>query len=153
MTKELWQQKRKTHLQAVYNERKENTFRITFSQTYPSMVTLLGIDRMNAIRVPWQMPFPKSWLTKNRLRYEVISLIDFTHTEHQLYHGLNCFPHDSDTTMTLIYFKLHQLRQAGQITPKLQLHMDNCFRENKNRYVFAFCCMLVHIGWFKEVYL
>jgi hypothetical protein len=146
-----WQRKRKLHFQHVFDERRENHRRIIFSQTYPSMVTLIGIDRMNAIRIPWQMPSPKSWLTKARVRYEVISLIDFGNNEKEIYHGLDCFPHDSDSTMTLLYFKLRELRENGSITPKLQLHMDNCFRENKNRFIFAFCIMLIYNGWFSVV--
>ncbi len=51
------------------------------------MVTLLGIDRMNAIRMPWNMPLPKSWLTKGRVRYEVISLVDFGNNQDEIYHG------------------------------------------------------------------
>jgi len=103
--------------------------------------------------MPWQMPSPKSWLTKGRVRYEVISLVDFGNNQDEIYHGLNCFPHDSDATMTLLYFKLRELRENGIITPKLQLHMDNCFRENKNRFVFAFCIMLIYNGWYLMIEL
>jgi len=151
LTHSSWQRKRKLHIKNVFDERQENYRRIAFSQTYPNMITLIGIDRMNAIRIPWQMPFPKSWLTKSRPRYEVISLVDFGNNQNEIYHGLNCFPHDSDATMTLLYFKLRELRENGKITPKLQLHMDNCFRENKNRFVFAFCIMLIYHGWYSMI--
>ncbi len=108
---------------------------------------------MNAIRMPWQVPFPKSWLTKNRLRYEVIGLMNFSHVKHVFYHGLSLFQHDSDTTLTLLYSKIRCLRIDGQCGNQLQLHMDNCYRENKNKFVFAFCCMLVHKKWFQEISL
>src|SRR5580698_1056394 len=137
----------------VRKERAENSRRISYCETYPKMITLLGIDRMNAIRIPWQKPFPKSWMTKYRLRYEVISLIDFGHFSHELYHGLTNYPHDFNTTFTLFYFKLRELKKKNQCTPTLQIHMDNCFCENKNRYVFAFCCILVHFHWFEEINL
>lgn len=153
LTLPAWQLQRRNHIQNVYKERQENNRRIVFAQTYPALVTLIGIDRMNALRMPWQMPFPKSWLTKARPRYEVISLLDFGNNQSQLYHGLNCFPHDSDMTMTILYFRIRELRESGNVTPKLILHMDNCYRENKNRYVFAFCVMLLFNGWYKEVNL
>jgi len=153
LTHASWQRKKKLHMKNIFDERQENTRRIIFSQTYPSMVTLLGIDKMNAICMPWNMPLPKSWLTKGRVRYEVISLVDFGNNQDEIYHGLNCFPHDSDGTMTLLYFKLRELRENGKITPKLQLHMDNCFRENKNRFVFAFCIMLIYNGWYSVIEL
>lgn len=85
MTLAAWKARRKTHQTMVRDERSDNCQRIAYAQTYKECVTLLGIDRMNAIHMPWQMPFPKSWLTKNRLRYEVIPLIDFGHTQLQIY--------------------------------------------------------------------
>jgi len=98
-----WQRKRKLHIKNVFDERQENNRRIIFSQTFPSMVTLIGIDRMNAIRIPWQMLSLKSWLTKGRVRYEVISLVNFGNNQDEIYHGLNCFPHDSDLTMFVVF--------------------------------------------------
>ncbi len=147
----LWSQQRRDHLCLVRLKRDENTRRIVNSRAYPNLVTVIGIDRMNAIKLPWQVPFPKSWITKNRLRYEVISVVDFNQYTHCMHHGLNVFPHDSDTTMTLLYFKLCELRISGKIGLKLQLHMDNFYRENKNRYMFAFCCMLIYHNWIEEV--
>ena len=29
--------------------------------------------------------------------------------------------------------------------------MDNCSRENKNKYVFAFCALLVELGIFRKI--
>ncbi|XP_064645571.1 uncharacterized protein LOC135498949 isoform X2 [Lineus longissimus] len=37
--------------------------------------------------------------------------------------------------------------------PKLHLQMDNCWRENKNRYILSFLFFLVHIDVFEEVSL
>jgi len=108
---------------------------------------------MNAIRMPWQVPFPKSWLTKNRLRYEVIGFINFSLNSNIFFHGLSLFAHDSDTTISILYWKIRSLRIDGQCGSKLQLHMDNCYRENKNKFVFAFCCMLVHMKWFEDICL
>ena len=30
----------------------------------------------------------------------------------------------------------------------LWIQMDNCAKENKNRWFFAFCCLLIHWNWF-----
>jgi hypothetical protein len=35
--------------------------------------------------------------------------------------------------------------------PKLVLQVDNCVKEGKNKYVFAFAAHLIHFGWFNEV--
>jgi len=147
----IWSTKKREHIRFIRDERNENTKRINNSKNYPNLVTLLGIDRMNAIRMPWQVPFPKSWLTKNRLRYEVIGYMNFSNSNNIFFHGLSLFPHDSDTTLTILYWKIRTLHIDGLCGSKLQLHMDNCYRENKNKYVLAFSCMLVHLKWFDEV--
>ena len=39
------------------------------------------------------------------------------------------------------------------LPPVLMLQLDNCSGDNKNRYVFGFCSMLVYKGIFREVYI
>ena len=63
------------------------------------------------------------------------------------------FPTGSDSVITMIlkilcdYAKAHD----DKLPPKLFLHMDNCWRENKNRYVLGIAHLLVHMGCFKRV--
>ena len=42
---------------------------------------------------------------------------------------------------------------AKQLPPILQMQLDNAAGDNKNRYVFAFFSLLVHLGIFREVYV
>ena len=39
----------------------------------------------------------------------------------------------------------------GQPPRSLYLQMDNCACENKNKYVFAFCSLLVELGIFRKI--
>jgi hypothetical protein len=48
----------------------------------------------------------------------------------------------------MLFFSL-----SAQIPKKLFLQMDNCWRENKNRFVLAFCDRLVALGVFESVQL
>ena len=41
--------------------------------------------------------------------------------------------------------------QFGQLPPTMYLQMDNCWRENKNLYVFCFLALLVELGIFEKV--
>lgn len=41
--------------------------------------------------------------------------------------------------------------QGNFLPPTLYVQADNCFRENKNKFVLAFCEMLVWKNIFKEV--
>ena len=42
---------------------------------------------------------------------------------------------------------------AQPLPPVLTLQLDNASGDNKNRYVFAFCSLLVYKGIFREVYI
>jgi len=59
------------------------------------------------------------------------------------------FPTGSDTVITILLKVLSQIE--GPLPPTLYLHMDNCWRENKNKYMLAISHLLVHTGVFKKV--
>jgi hypothetical protein len=42
---------------------------------------------------------------------------------------------------------------AVLLLPVLNLQLDNATGNNKKRYVFSFCSLLVHRGVFREVYI
>ena len=57
------------------------------------------------------------------------------------------FPHGSDSTLTFILLALSKLMLPASVTT-LYLWADNCSRENKNRFVLAFCYVLLHLSIF-----
>ena len=44
-------------------------------------------------------------------------------------------------------------RRGGKLPLVLCIQADNCGRENKNQYMFAFCAILIGLRYFAEVYL
>ena len=59
------------------------------------------------------------------------------------------WPHASNLTINLLLKVMTNLKNS---LPKVwYLQMDNCGRENKNRFVLAFCCYLVQLGLFKKI--
>lgn len=58
------------------------------------------------------------------------------------------WPHDSNYTMNVL---LRTLQRMEFIPDKLRLQMDNCWRENKNQFVFAFLGLLVKRKIFRKV--
>ena len=58
------------------------------------------------------------------------------------------WPHNSNLTGNILLWLLEQSRP---LPPTLYLQLDNCFRENKNRYIFGLCAMLVTLRIFKMV--
>ena len=57
-------------------------------------------------------------------------------------------------TCSLLWHHLCQIREDPQRRSRhLQIQMDNCSGENKNRTVFAFCGMLIHKKIYESVTL
>ena len=59
------------------------------------------------------------------------------------------WPHDSNLTIEVLTQIMHALKE--KLPPTLYLQLDNCARENKNRYFLGFCALLVVKGVFKKV--
>ena len=80
-----------------------------------------------------------------------------THITGALVHGrrsyafvdVNMWPHDSNLSINILLQIL--LDQKDSLPPILYLQLDNCFRENKNRYFLGFIALLVYHKVFKEV--
>ena len=62
-----------------------------------------------------------------------------------------CYAHDSNAVVSSIMKVLRDVEQNGGPPPKLRIQADNCWRENKNRFVFALAALLVKFGFFQEV--
>lgn len=65
------------------------------------------------------------------------------------YVDMGQFPHDSNLTAEVILRSLLHLR--GNMKNKLLIQMDNCCRENKNKYILALAHVLVDLDIFEEV--
>lgn len=58
------------------------------------------------------------------------------------------WPHDSNLTGNIL---LRLLEKNRPLPPTLYLQLDNCFRENKNRYIFGMCAIFITLKIFKMV--
>ena len=62
------------------------------------------------------------------------------------------YPHDSNLCANILLEVLHHHCQSeGHIPDVLYLQLDNCFRENKNKYILSLCALLVELKIFKKV--
>ena len=59
------------------------------------------------------------------------------------------WPHDSNMTIQILSHLLYD--NQHKLPAILYLQLDNCARENKNRYFLAFCALLVLKDTFKKV--
>ena len=58
------------------------------------------------------------------------------------------FPHDANPTANIL---LQVLKSHTPLPPTLYLQFDNCFRENKNRFIFGVCALLIELKVVKKV--
>lgn len=65
---------------------------------------------------------------------------------------VHMWPHDSNLSINILLQILLDQSKAGGLPATLYLQLDNCFRENKNQFVFGFLGLLIHNNIFKEVY-
>lgn len=80
-----------------------------------------------------------------------------THVTGAILHGRRSFafidvhlwPHDSNLTINII---LHVLLDQKNLPPVLYLQLDNCYRENKNQFLFGFLGLLIQEKIFMEVW-
>ena len=61
---------------------------------------------------------------------------------------LQQWPHDANFTLNVI---LHILKRMEEIPDTFYIQMDNCWRENKNKFVIVFLAVLVKTDVFKKV--
>ena len=59
---------------------------------------------------------------------------------------------DSNLTLNILMHTLEDhAHKYGKLPEVLYLQFDNCWRENKNKFVLAFCYLLVALGLVKKV--
>lgn len=82
-----------------------------------------------------------------------------THITGALVHGRQMFafldlmqyPHDSNLTLNCLLRALVSTASGGCLTRKLYIQLDNCGRENKNKYFLACMALLVKNAIVEEV--
>ena len=59
--------------------------------------------------------------------------------------------HDSNMVINCLMNTLVQESKDGILPPTLYIQLDNCWRENKNRFFIGFMAYLVALDIFQEV--
>lgn len=126
------------------------------AETDRSIMSIIvdGMDQ-NATNLPHLKRFNKSAANLWHLRTHVTGAIIHGHGSYA-YTDLLQWPHDPNLTMNiLIEILLRRIMDyIGSKVPlpkKLYIQLDNCNRENKNKYVLGFLSLLVQERLFEEV--
>ena len=69
-----------------------------------------------------------------------------------IYLNHDIFEQGSNLIITLVHMLLEEfVSDWNKLPKKLHLNMDNCWKENKNRYLFSYLAGLVELNIFEEI--
>ena len=112
-----------------------------------------GMDQ-NKTNIPHLLHVTKSTQNLWRLRTHLTGLMHTKSSTGKIayaFYDLQ-FPHDCNLTFYALLKALADLSSSGRSFPRvLYLQLDNCFRENKNKFLLAFCSLLVQQRIFRKV--
>lgn len=123
------------------------------AKNQPSEWTCISSDWSNPHLMPHRPTPQKGWMTKKRLKYHVFGIVNAADSQVTLFPHFDHWEHDSNLHISLLFNHLRELRDKGKLGRNLMIQMDNCFRDNKNKYLFAFFAYLLHHQWFRTIEL
>ena len=120
-------------------------------------VIIDGMDQKKT-RLPLTQKIAKSTQNLYHLRTHITGSLEHTHTSHgeraYIYIDILQWPHDCNLVIDVLnQVLLDRIRIHGCVAPTLYLQLDNCWRENKNHYMFGYCAMLVEGRVFRKVFI
>ena len=113
-----------------------------------------GMDQ-NKTRVPRPFRVTSDMANMHQITQAVIGAMVHGNTNRKFaYTFPSNYPKDASLSVQVLLNVLRQVKeQDGFLPPVLYLQLDNCWRENKNRTMFATCAALVQTGIFRKVCL
>ncbi len=136
-------------------ERKKYYLHREKARAQPEKYLTIIIDGMDQSKtnVPLLLKEAKSTQNLYRLRTHLSGALVHTRSPHgkviYAFYDIMQWPHDSNLCIQVLSSILYDFRD--KLPTVLYLQLDNCFRENKNRFVLGFCALLVQKGVFKKV--
>ncbi|VDI31378.1 Hypothetical predicted protein [Mytilus galloprovincialis] len=147
---------KQAHLHRIIMEKLAYYRRRTISRRRPDRYLSLIIDGMDNTKT--SLPH-----FKDRKGKDLASTIPMkTHVTGAINHGTHQkfvftdiyqYKHDSNLTLNILMKLLWEASKGRPLPPVLYLQADNCFRENKNRFILSFLELLVHRRVFYEIQL
>lgn len=150
---DLLKDQRKTHLKFIFQERLEYQKKKDRARLHSSDCCSIIIDGadQSAFGIPHFTTKPKSQ-RGHAMKVKLIGLL-----EHKIQNKLTLYTmtEEHSTGANHVIEVLHRFlnvkRSEGPLPAKFYVQLDNCSRENKNKYVMAYFEMLVSVGVFESV--
>ena len=153
---QYWKQKKIEHINWQMNERKKlakHVEKATNPETKHKCMVIEMDNMDNQKTAVGQMKRdPKSLAALDKLKTHITGVhVPGDEEPFRCYTWHDRFPAGSDVVITVLLRVLCEVAAKGPLPPTLYLHLDNCWRENKNRFVLGIGHLLVAAGVFKKV--
>ena len=132
-------------LHSLYHQRRK------LAAKQPNEYHSICMDYVDSFKVPHRPRFPKDWLTWQKAKIHVLGLIDHSHSQKKLHLHLDHYHQDPNSVITALYCHVMELFNSNRRAPTLYLQTDNCFKENKNKYMLAFLKLLIRHRIYQQV--
>ena len=127
--------------------------------SFPSDNLFLQIDGMDNSKsyLPRYLELSKDQVQKERLPSKIsgCTIYNGWYEENRkvlFYINHDIFENGSNMIITIVYLLIQEfLKDHNKLPRKLHLNMDNCWKENKNRFVFSFLASLLELKIFEEI--
>jgi hypothetical protein len=118
------------------------------AEQWPQSVLSLILDGSHGAYVPWIRNPPSHLTAMWRVPFTIFSSIDHGHKDTEMLIVPPFWSHDPNMFLSILHQDLLRLLDTGHRLgqPTLYLQLDNCVRENKNNYVFAYLAYLIRTG-------
>ncbi|XP_066267510.1 uncharacterized protein [Branchiostoma lanceolatum] len=142
--------KRQMIERAAYYQRRESAKKDP--EKYLSLI-IDGMDQAKTFLPHFVGDKSKDITSADQMKVHVSGVISHGHGLRATYLDFFEYKHDSNLTLNLLLKVLRALSLEKPLPPILYIQADNCYRENKNKFMLAFLDMLVHMKIFREVQL
>ena len=139
------------HRELHTRERMSYAGRTQTSQINPSKILHLVFDCPDSYDIPHIVPVTKESANLEKLSTNAVGTINHSAQTQDYMFFLDNYKKNPNLILTCFYLHIVQHFQTVGHPPILWLQTDNCFKENKNRWMLGFCFWLVELGWFQEV--
>lgn len=151
----IYEKDREQHNNLFRSERQLYNLRTQRARDNPKEYISIVMDGKNPEYLPNFAQIPKGLCRLRRLKLEVEGLRNHGFRITKFYVYLEHWPHNTNTSMTILHNHISNLLHERKITTgkTLALQVDNCSKELKNTTFFGYAAWLILRGYFQDIYL
>ena len=146
---------KKEHLTLVEDERTSYHRKQLEALADPQNCMSIIMDGSTDVILPFRIPTPSSWKDLHLYKLGVHGIINHGLQQRYLYLHQGQYGCGPNFAISILHNHLHHVLTCPNASCPglLYLQFDNCSRENKNKYMLAYCNWLLANGVFRDIHI